>query len=140
VHRAEGRRSARRAYGHSPSFGGKYFGLTLQGVQAYSKNSWMADSVVTATTVPKSILEQGFLFNDPGLTGPLECTYGRHRHAAMLAITLAAARQAMLTPWQKCGRGRCRKSVRCRGLTDDALLIVTALTRDAPACLLSRHS
>mgnify|MGYP001366462626 CR=1 FL=1 len=56
-------------YGYSPSQAGKYFALTMQGAKAYSTNSWMQDSVITATTVPSSIIKQGFYFNDPGPTG-----------------------------------------------------------------------
>jgi hypothetical protein len=54
-------------YGFSPSTGGKYFALTASGAQAF-QNAY-PNGTLTTTTLPGSVLSQGYAFNDPGLVG-----------------------------------------------------------------------
>jgi hypothetical protein len=56
-------------YGSSPSQSGKYFALTPGGAQAFASAPINAHSVVTSTTLPKSVVTQGFQFTDPGVYG-----------------------------------------------------------------------
>jgi hypothetical protein len=56
-------------YGHNPSMSGKYFALTLGGAQAFAGWSQNEAATVTGTSIPRSVLEQGHLFNDPGVHG-----------------------------------------------------------------------
>jgi hypothetical protein len=56
-------------YGASPSQAGKYFALTPAGAFAFSTDPINKDSVITATSVPKSVYDIGFKMNDPGKTG-----------------------------------------------------------------------
>jgi hypothetical protein len=55
-------------YGSAPSMGGKYFALTQQGAQDFASASFNAgrQMSITSTTVPRSVFNQGFLFNDVG--------------------------------------------------------------------------
>jgi len=58
-------------YGSAPSMGGKYFALTQQGAQDFANASFNAgrQMSVTSTTIPQSVFNQGFLFNDVGGAG-----------------------------------------------------------------------
>jgi hypothetical protein len=51
--------------------GGKYFSLTQEGAQNFAGSSINAGQqmTITSTTVPQSIFNQGFLFNDVGGAG-----------------------------------------------------------------------
>jgi RHS repeat-associated protein len=58
-------------YGSAPSMGGKYFALTQQGAQDFANASFNAgrQMSVTSTTIPQSVFNQGFFFNDVGGAG-----------------------------------------------------------------------
>ncbi|MEZ5901339.1 MAG: hypothetical protein R3D51_17810 [Hyphomicrobiaceae bacterium] len=56
-------------YGHNPSMSGKYFGLSLSGVQNFAGWSQNSGATVTSTTVPQSVIDQGYPFSDPGKQG-----------------------------------------------------------------------
>jgi hypothetical protein len=56
-------------YGSNPSQSGKYFALTVNGAEAFAKAPMNAGSVVTSTTLPQSVVDQGHQFNDPGNHG-----------------------------------------------------------------------
>jgi RHS repeat-associated protein len=58
-------------YGSSPSMGGKYFALTREGAENFANAGINAgrDITITSTTVPRSVFNEGFLFNDPGANG-----------------------------------------------------------------------
>ena len=56
-------------YGFNPSASGKYFALTVNGVEAFASSPLNAGTTITSTTLPQSIVNQGFLFNDPGQYG-----------------------------------------------------------------------
>jgi hypothetical protein len=56
-------------YGSSPSYSGKYFALTLVGARAFAGHSMNAGSMVTETTLPLSIVNQGRNFVDLGQHG-----------------------------------------------------------------------
>jgi hypothetical protein len=57
-----------KSYGHSPNMAGKNFALTLDGVYQFANSRFNAHTqmTVTATSVPESILNTGYFFNDPG--------------------------------------------------------------------------
>ena len=56
-------------YGSNPAQSGKYFALTLAGAQAFASHPANARSTITGTTLPRSVVNRGFLFNDPGQYG-----------------------------------------------------------------------
>ena len=56
-------------YGSNPAQSGKYFALTPAGAQAFASHPSNAGSTVTGTTLPRSVVRQGFLLNDPGRYG-----------------------------------------------------------------------
>jgi hypothetical protein len=56
-------------YGSNPARSGKYFALTPAGAQAFASHPFSAGSTITETTLPRSVLNEGFLFNDPGQYG-----------------------------------------------------------------------
>lgn len=56
-------------YGSNPSQSGKYFALTLEGAQAFASAPMNAGSTITSTALPQSVVNQGFLFTDPGQYG-----------------------------------------------------------------------
>ena len=51
--------------------GGKYFALTQEGAQNFANASINAGQqiTITSTTIPRSVFNQGFLFNDVGAQG-----------------------------------------------------------------------
>ena len=59
-------------YGSSPSASGKYFALTQEGAQNVANSTMNAGQqmTMTSTTIPRSVFNQGYLFNDTGLAGP----------------------------------------------------------------------
>lgn len=59
-------------YGLSPSGGGKYFALTEGGAVSYANHSFNSGRRMTVTDIeiPKSFLDRGHTFNDPGGAGP----------------------------------------------------------------------
>ncbi|MGA2869606.1 MAG: RHS repeat-associated core domain-containing protein, partial [Verrucomicrobiota bacterium] len=59
-------------YGSSPSASGKYFSLTQEGAENVANAPMNAGQqmTMTSTTVPQSVFNQGYLFNDTGLAGP----------------------------------------------------------------------
>jgi hypothetical protein len=56
-------------YGSNPAQSGKYFALTPAGAEVFASHPWNAASTITETTLPRSVVNQGFLFNDPGEYG-----------------------------------------------------------------------
>jgi hypothetical protein len=60
---------ATRNYGSNPAQSGKYFALTPGGAQAFASHPRNAGSTITGTTLPRSVVNRGFLFNDPGQLG-----------------------------------------------------------------------
>jgi hypothetical protein len=56
-------------YGSNPSYSGKYFALTLSGARAFAQHPMNAGSKVTQTTLPQSVVDQGWLFIDLGPYG-----------------------------------------------------------------------
>jgi RHS repeat-associated protein len=58
-------------YGSSPSMYGKYFALAQEGAQNFANSTINAGQqmTITSTTIPTSILNQGFFFNDVGGAG-----------------------------------------------------------------------
>jgi len=64
--------SASGDYGFSPNKSGKYFALTLNGAYDFAEHPFNASMnlTVTQTTVPKTVLREGFFFKDPGGAGP----------------------------------------------------------------------
>jgi hypothetical protein len=56
-------------YGSNPSLSGKYFALTRTGARSFANAAMNAGSTITATTLPRSVVAQGFAFNDPGRYG-----------------------------------------------------------------------
>ena len=56
-------------YGSNPSRSGKYFALTLVGARAFAAASMNAGSTITETTLPRSVIAQGFAVRDPGPYG-----------------------------------------------------------------------
>ena len=59
-------------YGSSPNLSGKYFSLTQEGAENVANAPMNAGQqmTITSTTVPRSVFNQGYLFNDTGLAGP----------------------------------------------------------------------
>jgi hypothetical protein len=59
-------------YGRSPSAGGKYFALTEEGAVRFAGSTFNAKRrmIITRVDVPRSFLDRGFLFFDPGGAGP----------------------------------------------------------------------
>ena len=56
-------------YGSNPNRSGKYFALTNEGVRAFANAPMNVGSTVTSTTLPQSVIDQGYRFNDPGRYG-----------------------------------------------------------------------
>jgi hypothetical protein len=58
-------------YGSSLSASGKYFALTQEGAQNIANSTMSAGQqmTITSTTVPQSVFNQGYLFNDAGGAG-----------------------------------------------------------------------
>lgn len=56
-------------YGSNPARSGKYFALAPAGAQAFASHPWNAGSTITRTSLPRSVVRQGFLLNDPGPYG-----------------------------------------------------------------------
>jgi hypothetical protein len=62
-------------YGSNPSRSGKYFALTLVGATAFAAAPMNFGSTLTETTLPQSILGQGWLMIDPGAHGAGDSVY-----------------------------------------------------------------
>lgn len=56
-------------YGSNPSRTGKYFALTLLGAQAFASHPVNAGSRITWTTLPQTVVGQGYPLADPGRYG-----------------------------------------------------------------------
>jgi len=56
-------------YGSSPNQSGKYFALTAAGAQAFLSAPMNSNGTLTMTTLPGSVLNQGYAFPDPGAFG-----------------------------------------------------------------------
>jgi hypothetical protein len=55
-------------YGFSPNASGKYFALARAGVYQFANSSFNAgqNMTITSTSIPSSVLNSGYEFNDPG--------------------------------------------------------------------------
>lgn len=62
-------------YGSSPSRSGKYFALTLSGAAAFAAAPMNAGATITETTLPRSILDQGYILANPGRHGAGRSVY-----------------------------------------------------------------
>jgi hypothetical protein len=56
-------------YGSNPNRSGKYFALTLTGARAFAGAAMNAGSTITGTTLPQSVVSQGWGMTDPGPHG-----------------------------------------------------------------------
>jgi hypothetical protein len=56
-------------YGSNPNRSGKYFALTLAGALAFAAAPMNAGTTITETTLPQSIVSQGFAMINPGSHG-----------------------------------------------------------------------
>jgi hypothetical protein len=56
-------------YGSNPNRSGKYFALTLTGARAFAGAPMNAGCMTTETTLPQSVISQGWAMTDPGLQG-----------------------------------------------------------------------
>src|SRR3954464_6242092 len=56
-------------YGTNPSRSGKYFALMVAGARAFAAAPMNAGSTITATSLPQSVVAQGFAVRDPGPYG-----------------------------------------------------------------------
>jgi hypothetical protein len=56
-------------YGSNPHRSGKYFALTLGGARTFATAPMNAGSTITETTLPQSIVRQGWAVTDPGSQG-----------------------------------------------------------------------
>ena len=56
-------------YSSNPSRSGKCFALTLAGAQVFVATPMNAGSTITETTLPRSLIAQGFAVRDPGPYG-----------------------------------------------------------------------
>jgi hypothetical protein len=56
-------------YGSNPNRSGKYWAMTLTGARAFASHPANAGCVVTLTTLPRLIPNQGHIFIDPGAHG-----------------------------------------------------------------------
>jgi hypothetical protein len=56
-------------YGMSPNQSGKYFALTLSGARAFAGHPVNAGCEITIMAIPRTVLNLGHKFNDPGPFG-----------------------------------------------------------------------
>jgi hypothetical protein len=56
-------------YGSNPAQSGKYFAMSRTGAKAFATHPRNAGTTITATTLPRSVVNEGFQFNDPGQYG-----------------------------------------------------------------------
>jgi hypothetical protein len=83
------------SYGSNPSRSGKYFALTVAGATAFAAAPMNAGSTITETTLPQSVVSQGFAMIDPGPHGA-----GRSVHFAepQLAMVYGAMGPVVIAP------------------------------------------
>jgi hypothetical protein len=79
-------------YGSSPSQSGKYFALHLRGAQAIASHPMNAGGVITSTTLPRSVVDQGFRFIDPGVYGAGPSVFFSERQLPAVYGTMTPAR------------------------------------------------
>lgn len=56
-------------YGPNPSQSGKYFAPTIDGARAFANAPMNAETTITTTRLPQSVVNRGIKFNDPGTNG-----------------------------------------------------------------------
>ncbi|MGH7100471.1 MAG: hypothetical protein ACREE4_22880, partial [Stellaceae bacterium] len=56
-------------YGSNPNRSGKYFARSLSGAAAFAASPMNAGSMITETTLPQSVVKQGWSMIDPGPNG-----------------------------------------------------------------------
>src|SRR6266496_3693170 len=84
-----------RSYGSNPNGSGKYFALTLAGARAFAVAPMNAGSTITETTLPRSIIVQGFTMIDPG---PYGAGPSVHFAEAQLPLVYGAMRSIVIAP------------------------------------------
>jgi hypothetical protein len=77
-------------YGSNPSRSGKYFGLTLAGATAFAGAPMNAGTTITETTLPQSVVSQGFRMIDPGPLGAGASVYFAEPQLHMVYSAMAA--------------------------------------------------
>lgn len=79
-------------YGSNASRSGKYFALTLGGATAFAAAPINAGAVITETSLPQAVLNQGWRMIDPGPQGAGPSVYFSEGQLAMVyaAMTLPA--------------------------------------------------
>jgi hypothetical protein len=75
-------------YGSNPSRSGKYFALTIRGAQAFASAPMNAGSTITATGLPQSVVNGGFIVNDPGPYGAGSSVFFEELQLAMVYGTM----------------------------------------------------
>ena len=75
-------------YGSNPSRSGKYFALTIRGAQAFASAPMNAGSTITATGLPQSVVNVGFIVNDPGPYGAGSSVFFKELQLAMVYGTM----------------------------------------------------
>jgi hypothetical protein len=81
---------ARGNFGSSPSRSGKYFALTLDGACAFASAPMNAGTIITTTTLPKTIVDDGVKFNDQGPNGAGVSVFFSQQHLADVYDTMSA--------------------------------------------------
>lgn len=77
-------------YGSNPSQSGKYFALTIDGARAFAAAPMNAGTAITTATLPKSVVDSGTMFNDPGRNGAGWSAFFPQQQLARLYGTMAA--------------------------------------------------
>jgi hypothetical protein len=72
------------SYGSNASRSGKYFAMTLAGARAFAATSMNAGSTITETTLPQSVVGQGWRLVDPGRRGAGPSVYFSEQQLPMV--------------------------------------------------------
>jgi len=76
-------------YGSNPSHSGKYFALTLTGAQTFASAPMNAGSRITGTELSQSIVNIGFMVNNPGQYGAGRSVFFEERLLPTIYGTMA---------------------------------------------------
>jgi hypothetical protein len=77
-------------YGSNPSRSGKYFALTLAGARAFTAASINAGSRITETSLPRTVVDQGWPIVDPGPHGAGASVYFDESQLPMVYADMGA--------------------------------------------------
>ena len=77
-------------YGSNASRSGKYFALTLAGAQAFASAPMNAGATITETTLPPSLVNQGYIILDPGPHGAGRSVYFDEQALPMVYAAMTA--------------------------------------------------